>query len=62
MWEAMLRLPVRQRAVLVLRYFDDASEARVAAILEVPLGTVKSTTARGLDGLRRILEGNDDGD
>ena len=62
MWEAMLRLPARQRAVLVLRYFDDASEARVAAILEVPLGTVKSTTARGLDGLRHILEGNDDGD
>ena len=58
MWEAMLRLPPRQRAVLVLRYFDDASEARVAEILEVPLGTVKSTTARGLDGLRRILEGD----
>ncbi len=61
-WEAMLRLPVRQRAVLALRYFDDASEARVAEILEMPTGTVKSTTARGLDGLRRILEGNDDGD
>ncbi|MGQ0521770.1 MAG: SigE family RNA polymerase sigma factor [Actinomycetota bacterium] len=62
MWKAMLRLPARQRAVLVLRYFDDASEARVAEILEMPTGTVKSTTARGLDGLRRILEGNDDGD
>jgi RNA polymerase sigma-70 factor (sigma-E family) len=61
-WEAMLRLPARQRAVLVLRYFDDASQARVAEILEMPTGTVKSTTARGLDGLRRILEGNDDGD
>lgn len=61
-WEALRRLPARQRAVLVLRYFDDASEARVAEILEMPTGTVKSTTARGLDGLRRILEGNDDGD
>lgn len=61
MWKAMLRLPARQRVVLVLRYFDDASEARVAEILEMPTGTVKSTTARGLDGLRRILEGNDGG-
>lgn len=62
MWKAVLRLPPPQRAVLVLRYFDDGSEARVAEILEMPIGTVKSTTARGLDGLRRILEGNDDGD
>lgn len=37
-WRAMLRLPGRQRAVLVLRFFDDASEARVADILGVPLG------------------------
>ena len=62
LWEAMLRLPARQRAVLVLRYFDDASEARVAEILEMPVGTVKSTTARALDGLRRILGGDQDGD
>lgn len=54
-WRAMLRLPQRQRTVLVLRYFDDASEARVAEILDVPVGTVKSTTARGLDRLRQIL-------
>ncbi len=60
-WRAMLRLPDRQRAVLVLRYFDDASEARVAEILDEPLGTVKSTTARGLDRLRQILGDNDDG-
>ncbi len=59
-WRAMLRLPERQRAVLVLRYFDDASEARVAEILDVPLGTVKSTSARGLDRLRQILGDDDD--
>lgn len=62
LWRALLRLPWRQRAVLVLRYFEDASEARVAEILEMPVGTVKSTTARGLERLRDILGGNIDGD
>lgn len=62
LWRAMLGLPGRQRAVLVLRYFEDASEARVAEILEMPVGTVKSTTARGLERLRDILGGNDDDD
>lgn len=55
-WRALLRLPARQRAVLVLRYFDDESEARVAEVLGLPLGTVKSTAARGGKALRRILE------
>lgn len=61
-WRAMLRLPGRQRAVLVLRFFDDASEARVADILGVPLGTVKSTAARGLARLRGFLGEDEDGD
>ncbi len=59
-WRAMLRLPRRQRAVLVLRYFDDASEARVAEILALPVGTVKSNAARGLERLRHILGEDDD--
>jgi RNA polymerase sigma-70 factor (sigma-E family) len=54
---AMLaELPRRQRAVLVLRYFEGLSESETADCLEWPLGTVKSTTARALDHLRRTHE------
>jgi RNA polymerase sigma-70 factor (sigma-E family) len=54
---ALRRLPVRQRAVLVLRYYDDLPEADVADILGVSVGTVKSHAARGLERLRNELEG-----
>lgn len=50
--QALLSLPVKQRAVLMLRYLDDLSEADTAAALGWPLGTVKSTTARALTALR----------
>jgi RNA polymerase sigma-70 factor (sigma-E family) len=53
---ALVALPPRQRAVLVLRYFEDLSEAQVAAILDCSLGTVKSTASRGLSRLRQTLE------
>jgi RNA polymerase sigma-70 factor (sigma-E family) len=46
------RLPPRQRAVLVLRYFDDLDEAQTAQVLGVSLGTVKSSASRGLAHLR----------
>ena len=48
-------LPARQRAVLVLRYFVDLPEAEVAAVLNCPTGTVKSSTSRGLARLREAL-------
>lgn len=49
---ALADLPPRQRAVLVLRYFDDLSEAQVAEMLGCSLGTVKSHAARALARLR----------
>ena len=50
-------LPTRQRAALVLRYFDDLSEAEVADVMGCSVGTVKSTTSRALGRLRREVEG-----
>lgn len=53
----LLRLPLRRRQVLVLRYLMDMSEREVAADLDISLGTVKSTAARALSQLRSILDG-----
>jgi RNA polymerase sigma-70 factor (sigma-E family) len=53
---ALAGLPPRQRAVLVLRYFDDLSEAEIADALGCSTGTVKSQLARGLARLRDSTE------
>ncbi|HST65807.1 MAG TPA: SigE family RNA polymerase sigma factor [Mycobacteriales bacterium] len=50
---ALHPLPRGQRAVLVLRYYGDLSEAQTAAALGVSVGTVKSQTARAMANLRR---------
>jgi RNA polymerase sigma factor (sigma-70 family) len=50
------RIPARQRLVVVLRYQEDLSEAEVARLLRIPLGTVKTLAHRGLKRLRRELE------
>jgi RNA polymerase sigma-70 factor (sigma-E family) len=50
---ALAVLPADQRAVLVLRYLDDQSEAETARLLGIPQGTVKSRSARGLASLRQ---------
>jgi RNA polymerase sigma-70 factor (sigma-E family) len=52
---ALLTVPPRQRAVLVLRYFDDLSIAQTAAVMGCTEGTVKSQAARGLDHLRSAM-------
>jgi RNA polymerase sigma-70 factor (sigma-E family) len=52
LWTALGRLPRRQRAVVVLRYFEDLSEAETARLLECSVGTVKSQAAKALAKLR----------
>ena len=53
---ALRALPMRWRRVVVLRYLLDLSEADVAQILGMPIGTVKSAGKRGLDRMRNALE------
>jgi len=53
----MLQLPSRQRAVLVLRYWEELTEAETAAVLGWPEGTVKSAASRGLRRLRELADG-----
>jgi RNA polymerase sigma-70 factor (sigma-E family) len=53
--DVLLRLPYRQRAVLVLRYWGDWSEAEIAAALGCRSGTVKTLASRGLARLRKEI-------
>ena len=52
LWEFVQTLPRKQRAVVVLRYYEDLSEAEVADILGISVGTVKSQSSRALAALR----------
>ena len=51
-WAALARLPRRQRAVLVLRYYEHLTDAEIAAVLGVRRVTVRSQASRGLEKLR----------
>lgn len=52
LWQALADLPKRQRAVVVLRYFEDLSVEDTAAALDVSTGTVKSQLSKALAKLR----------
>ena len=55
LWDAIGSLPRRQRAALILRFYEDLPEAEIAQILDAPVGTVKSLVHRGLARLRESL-------
>ena len=55
LWETVRGLPERQRAVVVLRYYEQLSEKEAAAALGVSVGTIKSQSSRALGTLRDRL-------
>jgi RNA polymerase sigma-70 factor (sigma-E family) len=59
-WRLLSTLPARQRAVIVLRYYEDLSEADIAAELGLSVGTVKSHASRALATLRTRLDSDPD--
>jgi RNA polymerase sigma-70 factor (sigma-E family) len=55
LWQALQELPVRQRAAIVLRYYEDLTEAQTAEAMGCAVGTVKSQVSAGLAKLRDRL-------
>ena len=55
LWPFVLRLPARQRAALVLRYYEDLTERQTADVLRCSIPAVKALVGRALDSLRRDL-------
>jgi RNA polymerase sigma-70 factor (sigma-E family) len=56
MRSALLTLPPRQRAAIVLRYYEDLQESQIAELLSCRPATVRSLVARGLEALRQVPE------
>jgi RNA polymerase sigma factor (sigma-70 family) len=61
MWGALLNLPVRQRAAVFLRYYEDLSYDQIGRVLQCSIGAVKSLLLRGLRTLRADIGGESDG-
>jgi RNA polymerase sigma-70 factor (sigma-E family) len=59
LWSKLAVLSARQRAAIVLRFYEDLSEAEVAQVLKCAPGTVKSLVSRGLEKLRTEMRGED---
>jgi RNA polymerase sigma-70 factor (sigma-E family) len=60
LWPIVLTLPPRQRAVIVLRYYEDLTEPQTAAVLGCSTGAVKSHHARAMRTLRARLDSPED--
>ncbi|MGL5928263.1 MAG: SigE family RNA polymerase sigma factor [Dermatophilaceae bacterium] len=56
LWSRIQRLPRQQRAVVVLRYYEDLTEAQTAQVLGCSVGTVKSHSSRALTALRTAMQ------
>ena len=56
-WAVLRALPTRQRTAIVLRFYEDLSEAQTAEIMRCRPGTVKSLVSRGIGKLRPVMEG-----
>jgi RNA polymerase sigma-70 factor (sigma-E family) len=56
MWDFVQTLPRRQRSVIVLRYYEDLSEAEIAGLLGISTGTVKSQASRALASMRARVD------
>lgn len=59
LWSALQVLPPRQRAVVVLRYYEDLSDAEIAGVLRCAVGTVRSLQSRALTTLRARADVHD---
>ncbi|WP_214412590.1 SigE family RNA polymerase sigma factor [Sphaerisporangium fuscum] len=55
MWDALAGLPRKQRAVVVLRYYEGLSDEEIASTLGISRGTVRSQVSRALDKLRSAV-------
>jgi RNA polymerase sigma-70 factor (sigma-E family) len=58
LWEFVQTLPRRQRAVVVLRYYEDLSEQETADVLGISVGTVKSQASRAIAAMRTRIQDN----
>lgn len=57
LWEALMTLPARQRAAVVLRYYEDLSERQAAEVIGCSLEALRSAVARGMRTLRAAIGG-----
>ena len=56
--QAIANLPEKQRAVILLAYYEDLAQEEIAQILSIPVGTVKSRLHNGIKSLKVALEGD----